>query len=174
MRHNILFLLPTLIFKNLFKLNALSDKANMLWCKQINKPDRKTGGTRQNKGKNVKDRQKWPGRRGLYIFAALWMLIVLPLSAVAAPFAALVMDARTGEVLYSSNADTQLHPASLTKMMTLYVAFEAIENGEITLDTPVRISSKAASKPPSKLGLKAGQKNKAALPYPRLGGKIGQ
>ena len=160
MRHNILFLLPTLIFKNLFKLNALSDKANMLWCKQINKPDRKTGGTRQNKGKNVKDRQKWPRRRGLYIFAALWMLIVLPLSAVAAPFAALVMDARTGEVLYSSNADTQLHPASLTKMMTLYVAFEAIENGEITLDTPVRISSKAASKPPSKLGLKAGQKIK--------------
>lgn len=88
------------------------------------------------------------------------MLIVLPLSAVAAPFAAMVMDARTGEVLYSSNADTQLHPASLTKMMTLYVAFEAIENGEITLDTPVRISPKAASKPPSKLGLKAGQKIK--------------
>lgn len=132
----------------------------MLCCLQINKPDRKTGGTRQNKGKNVKDRQKWPGRRGLYIFAALWMLIVLPLSAVAAPFAAMVMDARTGEVLYSSNADTQLHPASLTKMMTLYVAFEAIENGEITLDTPVRISPKAASKPPSRLGLKAGQKIK--------------
>ena len=132
----------------------------MLCCKQINKPDRITGGSRQTKGKNVKDRQKWPGRRGLYIFAALWMLIVLPLSAVAAPFAAMVMDARTGEVLYSSNADTQLHPASLTKMMTLYVAFEAIENGEITLDTPVRISPKAASKPPSKLGLKAGQKIK--------------
>ncbi|WP_100369117.1 D-alanyl-D-alanine carboxypeptidase family protein [Yoonia maricola] len=77
--------------------------------------------------------------------------------ATAAPYAAMVMDARTGEVLHSRNADTQLHPASLTKMMTLYVAFQAIQRGEITLDTPVRISSLAASEPPSKLGLRAGQ-----------------
>jgi D-alanyl-D-alanine carboxypeptidase len=69
----------------------------------------------------------------------------------------MVMDARTGEVLHSRNADTQLHPASLTKMMTLYVAFQAIERGEITLDTPVRISRLAASEPPSKLGLREGQ-----------------
>ena len=76
----------------------------------------------------------------------------------AAPYAALVMDARTGQVLHSRNADTRLHPASLTKMMTLYVAFEAVERGEISLDTPVKISRHAASEPPSKLGLKAGQK----------------
>nr|WP_110549951.1 serine hydrolase [Yoonia rosea] len=69
----------------------------------------------------------------------------------------MVMDARTGEVLHSRNADTPLHPASLTKMMTLYVAFQAIERGEITLDTPVRISRLAASEPPSKLGLREGQ-----------------
>jgi D-alanyl-D-alanine carboxypeptidase len=69
----------------------------------------------------------------------------------------MVMDARTGEVLHSRNADTRLHPASLTKMMTLYVAFQAIERGEITLDTPVTISRLAASEPPSKLGLRAGQ-----------------
>ncbi len=75
----------------------------------------------------------------------------------AAPYAAMVMDARTGEVLHSRNADTRLHPASLTKMMTLYVAFQAIERGEITLDTPVRISRLAASEPPSKLGLRSGQ-----------------
>ncbi|MBS8271666.1 D-alanyl-D-alanine carboxypeptidase, partial [Halomonas litopenaei] len=75
----------------------------------------------------------------------------------AAPYAAMVMDARTGEVLHSRNADTPLHPASLTKMMTLYVAFQAIERGEITLDTPVRISRLAASEPPSKLGLREGQ-----------------
>lgn len=74
----------------------------------------------------------------------------------AAPYAAMVMDARTGEVLHSRNADTRLHPASLTKMMTLYIAFEAIRLGEITLDTPVRISQLAASEPPSKLGLRAG------------------
>lgn len=78
-------------------------------------------------------------------------------AALAAPFASLVMDARTGEVIHAHNADTRLHPASLTKMMTLYVAFEAIQNGEISLDTKVRISRKAASEPPSKLGLREGQ-----------------
>ncbi|THD83828.1 D-alanyl-D-alanine carboxypeptidase [Aliigemmobacter aestuarii] len=68
------------------------------------------------------------------------------------------MDARTGEVLHAKNADTRLHPASLTKMMTLYIAFEAIERGEISLDTMVTVSKNAASEPPSRLGLKAGQK----------------
>jgi D-alanyl-D-alanine carboxypeptidase len=81
-------------------------------------------------------------------------LTALPLRA--APYAAMVMDARTGEVLHSRNADTRLHPASLTKMMTLYIAFEAIRLGEITLDTQVRISQHAASEPPSRLGLRAG------------------
>ncbi len=75
----------------------------------------------------------------------------------------MVMDARTGEVLHSRNADTRLHPASLTKMMTLYVAFEAIRRGEITLDTKVLISRKAAAEQPSKLGLKAG--SRIALRY---------
>ena len=59
------------------------------------------------------------------------VLMLAPSAARAAPYAALVMDARTGEVLYSKNADTRLHPASLTKMLTLYIAFEAIERGEI-------------------------------------------
>ncbi|TNY43304.1 D-alanyl-D-alanine carboxypeptidase, partial [Streptococcus pyogenes] len=75
----------------------------------------------------------------------------------AAPYAAMVIDARTGEVLHSRNADTRLHPASLTKMMTLYIAFEAVRMGEIGLDTKVRISKKAAAEPPSKLGLRPGQ-----------------
>lgn len=79
-------------------------------------------------------------------------------AAIAAPYAAVVMDARTGEVLHARNADTRLHPASLTKMMTLYVAFEAIRRGEISLDTKVLISRKAAAEQPSKLGLKAGQR----------------
>jgi len=76
----------------------------------------------------------------------------------AAPYAAFVMDARTGEVIHSRNADTRLHPASLTKMMTLYLAFQAIERGEISLDTEVTITSKAANEPPSKLGLRTGQR----------------
>ena len=47
------------------------------------------------------------------------------------------MDARTGETLYAKNADTRLHPASLTKMLTLYIAFEEIRRGNISLDTMV-------------------------------------
>ncbi|WP_406675968.1 D-alanyl-D-alanine carboxypeptidase family protein [Roseobacter weihaiensis] len=106
----------------------------------------------------MKVRRNWPARYGLFAFAALWMIVILPLSAAAAPYAAVVIDARSGEVLHSRNADTRLHPASLTKMMTLYIAFQAVEQGEISLDTRVKISRFAASEPPSKLGLKSGQR----------------
>ncbi|MFY0617299.1 D-alanyl-D-alanine carboxypeptidase family protein [Shimia sp.] len=81
-----------------------------------------------------------------------------PMATNAAPYAAMVVDARDGKVLHSRNADTRLHPASLTKMMTLYIAFEAVENGEISLDTKVKISKNAAAEPPSKLGLQSGQR----------------
>ena len=97
-------------------------------------------------------------RYGLFILAALWLFVLVPMSAKAAPYAGYVIDARSGEVLYSNNAETRLHPASLTKMMTLYIAFQAIDRGEITLDTMVTVSQNAASEPPSKLGLKSGQK----------------
>jgi len=99
-------------------------------------------------------------RDGLFLTVILCALMLAPLKGMAAPYAAFVIDARTGEVLHSRNADTRLHPASLTKMMTLYIAFEAIEHGEISLDTKVRISKHAASMPPSKLGLRAGQRIK--------------
>ena len=96
------------------------------------------------------------------LFGMLALLVVLAACATtqsgAAPYAAIVMDARTGETLYSKNADTRLHPASLTKMLTLYIAFEEIRRGNISLDTLVTVSKNAASQPPSKLGLRAGQK----------------
>ena len=97
-------------------------------------------------------------RIGLYFVVTAFVVAFSLTGAQAAPYAAMVIDARTGEVLHSRNADTRLHPASLTKMMTLYIAFEAVENGEISLDTMVRISRNAASEPPSKLGLKSGQR----------------
>ena len=81
--------------------------------------------------------------------------------AFAAPqYASVIMDNRSGEILRSRNADTRLHPASLTKMMTLYIAFEAIKKGEITAETIVIVSKKAASEPPSRMGLRTGQKIK--------------
>ena len=87
------------------------------------------------------------------VVANLWAAAL----AQAAPYAAFVMDARTGQIFQSENAETPLHPASLTKMMTLYVAFQAIQRGEITLDTEVRIPAAAANEPPSRLGLREGQ-----------------
>ena len=91
--------------------------------------------------------------------ASLVLVLMAPAGRVlAAPFAAVVMDARNGEILHSQNHMTRLHPASLTKMMTLYIAFEAISNNEISLDTRVTISAHAASEPPSRLGLRAGQR----------------
>lgn len=78
--------------------------------------------------------------------------------AVAGPQALYLMDARTGETLYASNADMPLPPASLTKMMTLYITFQEIEAGHVTLDTMITVSKNAANQAPSRLGLKAGQK----------------
>lgn len=88
------------------------------------------------------------------------LAIVLAASATVAQaqqYAAYVMDARTGQVLHSRNAETRLHPASLTKMMTLYIVFDEIRRGRMSLDQKVTISRKAAAEPPSKLGLRAGQ-----------------
>ena len=89
------------------------------------------------------------------IVGLAWMA-AWPSAVAAAPYAEMVIDARDGTVLRSRNADTRLHPASLTKMMTLYVAFEAVERGEIGLDDWVTVSGNAASEPPSRLGLRKG------------------
>ncbi|MBX5180187.1 D-alanyl-D-alanine carboxypeptidase [Rhizobium lentis] len=71
-------------------------------------------------------------------------------------YAGIVVDAKTGNVLYSENADRLQYPASLTKMMTLYMTFEALEQGRIRLDTPVPFSAHAAAQAPTKLGVRAG------------------
>ena len=71
-------------------------------------------------------------------------------------YASLVMDADTGMILHERYADKELHPASLTKIMTLLMVFEAIEQGKMNYNTRIRISSHAASMVPSKLGLKPG------------------
>jgi D-alanyl-D-alanine carboxypeptidase len=103
------------------------------------------------------DRNMAP-RLGQYVrnFVLLAGLVLLaacsgPHEVRAAPYAAHVMDARTGETLYAENADTRLHPASLTKMMTLYIAFEEIERGNLSLDTMITVTKNAAAQPPSRL-----------------------
>lgn len=68
-------------------------------------------------------------------------------------YAAIVMDARTGEVLHEDQADEERLPASLTKMMTLYMLFEAIERGDLSMDTRLTASRNASRQPPTRLGL---------------------
>ncbi len=77
-------------------------------------------------------------------------------SSYAAQQSAIVMDAKTGKVLYSKDANARRYPASLTKMMTLYLVFEAMAKGRITKTTPVPFSANASAEPPTKLGVRAG------------------
>ncbi len=103
------------------------------------------------------------GLAGCRVIAfALFAAILLPvITAVPARaqigserYAAFVMDAATNETLVSVSADEQRYPASLTKMMTLYMAFDAMQRGRLTPNTRIRVSQHAASRPPSKLGLR--------------------
>src|SRR6185295_8719072 len=73
------------------------------------------------------------------------------------PYAALVLDANSGQVLHAANADALRHPASLTKIMTLYLLFEQIETGKVRLDSQMEVSDHASQQAPSKLGLRPGQ-----------------
>jgi D-alanyl-D-alanine carboxypeptidase len=71
-------------------------------------------------------------------------------------YAAIVVDAKTGIALHEANADSLRHPASLTKIMTLYLLFEQLEGGKIKLSSPMEVSEKAASQAPTKLGVRPG------------------
>jgi D-alanyl-D-alanine carboxypeptidase len=73
-----------------------------------------------------------------------------------AGYAAIVIDASSGEVLDEVNADQINHPASLTKLMTLYLAFEALQKGRLQWDQPLQVSEWAANKSPTRLGLQPG------------------
>jgi D-alanyl-D-alanine carboxypeptidase (penicillin-binding protein 5/6) len=78
------------------------------------------------------------------------------LAASESKYAAIVVDAKSGEVLYSNHSDSPRYPASLTKMMTLYLTFEAVSSGKLRLDDKVVFSPRAAAQAPTKLGVAAG------------------
>lgn len=98
-----------------------------------------------------------------WVYAAVLALLMAaglaaPGQALAAPQAAIVMDMRDGTVFHADGADRRQHPASLTKMMTLYMTFEAVRDGRLGLDQQLRVSRNAARQPASKLYLKEGQR----------------
>jgi len=91
----------------------------------------------------------------------IMVLLALPAPGASRPakerFAAIAVVEATGEVLHARHADALRHPASLTKVMTLYLVFEALKAGELGWDDRLRISAHAAAAHPTKLGLVAGQ-----------------
>ena len=90
------------------------------------------------------------------------LLAIIGWTAAASPatanskYAAYVVHAHSGDVLYSRYANHRRYPASLTKMMTLYLVFEELEAGRLTMNSKLKVSKRAAGQPPSKLGLKTG------------------
>lgn len=70
--------------------------------------------------------------------------------------AALILDANTGAILHNADADAPRHPASLTKMMTLYLTFETLQSGRLRMSDKITVSDYAAAQAPSKLGLESG------------------
>ncbi len=82
---------------------------------------------------------------------------VLSVPAPAQKYAAIVVDAKTGRQLFEMNSTTPRYPASLTKMMTLYLLFEALDSGRVTKETRIPVSAHAASQPPTKLRFRPGE-----------------
>src|SRR6185436_1090558 len=87
---------------------------------------------------------------------ALMLAVGAEASAANGKYAAIVIDANTGKTLFSANADQARYPASLTKMMTLYLVFERLASGKLKKGTQIPFSKHAASMAPTKLGVPAG------------------
>ena len=96
----------------------------------------------------AKARHKHSGGRSLSSFLHI---TALP------KYAAIVVDAKSGEVLYEQAPDARRYPASITKIMTMYLAFEALQNHQMSLDDKLLVSPHAAAQAPSKVGLRSGQ-----------------
>lgn len=92
----------------------------------------------------------------IYVLA-IFALFLLKYSPAEAAVSSIMIDAGSGSVLYSDNADALRYPASLTKLMTLYITFDALEKGKLSLDDNLKISYTAAGRSPSRLGLTPGK-----------------
>ncbi len=98
----------------------------------------------------------WAGRLVVGVIGLVAVLLVAAPASANPNYASIVVDAHSGTVLRARHADKLLHPASLTKMMTLYMLFEALDEGRLRYDTPLHVSERAASMQPSKIGVRAG------------------
>lgn len=103
----------------------------------------------------------WSGKLVRILVLSLFTLVLGGISADFAfakvKFSALAVDARTGRVLYSQDPDGARYPASLTKVMTLYILFQELKAKRLTLDSTLKVSRFASTMPPTKLGVRPGQ-----------------
>jgi D-alanyl-D-alanine carboxypeptidase len=99
---------------------------------------------------------RWVVLSFITAFMALSLTIKSADARYSPPYADIVVDANSGKILHASHADSLRHPASLTKVMTLYLLFERLEAGTMTLNTELPVSAHAAAQAPSKLGVKPG------------------
>ena len=101
---------------------------------------------------------RWLSPKKLVAFLTCTLaLLMAPMSASANDkYASIVIDMGTNQVLHARYADSPRYPASLTKVMTLYMVFDALDSGELTLDEELPVSARAAAASPSKLGLRPG------------------
>lgn len=93
----------------------------------------------------------------LCLTAILVSTILAPNIAIARTYTAMIIDGDSGDVLHEYRADHKVYPASLTKIMTLYMVFDALEHGKVSLSTRMKVSKRAWGQAPSKLGLQAGE-----------------
>ena len=91
-----------------------------------------------------------------FVICAIFLVLLASPSEARPKYAAIVIDHNSGKVLYSRNADAPRYPASLTKIMTLYLVFKELKAGKITLDHKFVVTREASGQTPSKLGLKVG------------------
>ena len=101
------------------------------------------------------------GEDGMFKKVAIFLLfgfVICGIKNVNASTSSIMLDAESGKVIYAQNADELRYPASLTKLMTLYITFNALEQGKLKLKDKLKVSATAAGRSPSKLGVVAGEK----------------
>lgn len=138
------------------QINAQRHKAETgLGCGPVHNQNRKGLASHGDRGTG-----RYTGNMPLYaafMICFALSLITLPFSQTEARYASIVIDTQSGAVLHETNADTRNYPASLVKMMTLYLTFEALTRNRIQLDQRLEVSKRAEGMAPSRLGLGRGQ-----------------
>ncbi len=135
---------------------ARAGKPHRAGCREVTRRERTAPGSGERRTLAGDTRTAWPAALARALAALVFAGAALASGPAAAKYAAIVADMGNGQILYERNADGANYPASLTKMMTLYMTFDALKRGRLGLTQRLPVSRHAAGQAPSRLGLKAG------------------